>query len=435
MQFYSTNNPALRLSLREAVMAGLAVDGGLYMPTSLPTLPQSAIQQLSHLSTPEVAQLVLQPFIGDEVPTTVLQRICSEAFNFPIPLVKLTEDIGVLELWHGPTLAFKDVGARFMAQVMGYFAEQSQRVLTVLVATSGDTGSAVAHGFYRVPGIRVVILYPRGRVSHVQEQQLTTLGDNVSALSVAGSFDDCQKLVKQAFVDADLKQHLQLTSANSINIARLLPQMLYYWLAYQQVVSFGLPIVFSVPSGNFGNLTAGLMAKRMGLSAQFIAATNSNDVVPDYLHTGTFVPRESLTTISNAMDVGNPSNFVRLLELYQHEVTTMRRDMVGYRTTDDETRQIIAQIYQNHQYLFDPHGAVGYHALQQYRATKPTAHYGIVLATAHPAKFAEVIEPVIHAAVPLLERLAQCLHLPNLSSPLDNDFAQLKEYLLNSATT
>ena len=346
MQFYSTRNPALRVSLREAVMSGLAADGGLYLPISLPAVPQSTIQRLAHFTPPEVAQLILRPFIGDELPDTVLQRISNEAFDFPVPLVKLTDNIGVLELWHGPTLAFKDVGARFMARLMGYFAEQFQQTLTVLVATSGDTGSAVAHGFYRVPGIRVVILYPRGRVSHVQEQQLTTLGDNVSALSVAGSFDDCQALVKQAFVDADLKQRVQLTSANSINVARLLPQMLYYWLAYQQAAAVGQPIIFSVPSGNFGNLTAGLMAKRMGLPVdQFIAATNSNDVVPNYLRTGTFVPRPSLTTISNAMDVGNPSNFVRLLDLYQHEVSAMRQDVVGFHTTDDETRQVIAQVW------------------------------------------------------------------------------------------
>lgn len=430
MQYFSTNNPTLRISLREAVMTGLAADGGLYMPTSLPVLPQSVIQQLSHLSTPETAQLILQPFIGDEVPDTILQRIVTEAFNFPVPLVKLEPTVGVLELWHGPTLAFKDVGARFMARLMGYFAEQTQQELTVLVATSGDTGSAVAYGFYRVPGIRVVILYPQGRVSHVQEQQLTTLGENISAIAVTGSFDDCQKLVKQAFVDTDLKQQLQLTSANSISIARLLPQMLYYWLAYQQTPS-DQSIVFSVPSGNFGNLTAGLMAKRMGLPVDhFISATNSNDVVPDYLRTGTFTPRPSVTTISNAMDVGNPSNFSRMLALYQKSVAAMRQDVVGYRTTDDETRQVIAKIYRDHQYLFDPHGAVGYHALQQYRTTKPAPHYGIVLATAHPAKFGDVIEPVIHAPVTLPEQLEQCLHLPNQASRLDNDYTQLKQYLL-----
>lgn len=435
MQFYSTHNPALRLSLREAVMTGLAPDGGLYMPDHFPVLPPSTMQHLSHLSTTEIAYQVLQPFIGDEVPDTVLQRIITEAFNFSIPLVKLEPDVGVLELWHGPTLAFKDVGARFMARLMGYFAEQAQQTLTVLVATSGDTGSAVAHGFYQVPNIRVVILYPHGRVSHVQEQQLTTLGDNISALSVQGSFDDCQRLVKQAFVDTDLKQHVQLTSANSINIARLLPQMLYYWLAYQQA-SENQPIIFSVPSGNFGNLTAGLMAKRMGLPvARFIAATNSNDVVPNYLQTGTFTSRPSVATISNAMDVGNPSNFVRLLELYHQAVKAIRQDVVGYRTTEDETRQVIAQIYHDHQYLFDPHSAVGYHALQQYRATKPAPHYGIVLATAHPAKFSEAIEPVIHAPVILPERLEQCLHLHNQASTLDNDFTQLKQYLLSFTTT
>ncbi len=418
---------------RTAVMYGLAPDGGLYWPMHWPKLQDAWLAQLPNLTPLEIALALAKLLLADELPAAVLERIVSDTFTFPLPVHQLNETTGILELFHGPTLAFKDVGARFMARLMGYYVEQEQRPLTVLVATSGDTGSAVAHGFWRVPGIRVFILYPAGRISRRQEQQLATLGDNITALAVAGSFDDCQQLTKQALVDPLLRQQLWLTSANSINIARLLPQGWYYFIGFSQLPEAARRsgVVVSVPSGNFGNLTAGVIAQRLGLPiAHWIAATNANKVVAEYLSTGQFNPRSSVATLSNAMDVGNPSNFVRLLELFNHSLPELRQALTVTTTSDADTQTIIKQVWQRYHYLFDPHTAVAFHGLEQYRQQQPS-DYGLCLATAHPAKFVETVAPLVgDNNVPLPAALAACLERPNLAVSLPNDYAALREIIL-----
>ncbi len=365
------------------------------------------------------------------MPEEILWQVVSEAINFPVKLVSLSPALHVLELFHGPTLAFKDFGARFMARLMGYFVRGETRPLTVLVATSGDTGSAVAHGFLGVSGIRVVILYPSKRISEAQEKQFTTLGENITALEVSGTFDDCQRLVKQAFSDAELNKRAFLTSANSINVGRLLPQMFYHVAAYRQLPVASIPLIVSVPSGNFGNLTAGIFAKRIGLPvARFVASTNANDVVPEYLRTGEFHPRPAKPTYSNAMDVGSPNNFPRLLDLCRNRLEYVQREIWGHGATDEETLSAMKSVHERFGYIADPHTAVGVLGWEAYRREHAEPAQGLVLATAHPAKFADVVTRAIGTAPPLPDRLAAYLQRPKLSQPISSHYDDFKQFLL-----
>ncbi len=431
-RFISTSGEAPAASLAEAVRRGLAPDGGLYFPRELPPLPPSFLARLSRMDLAESASRVAEHLLGADLDPAALRAIVRDALDFPIPLVRLTDRIRVLELFRGPTMAFKDVGARFLARLMPR-TRTSDRTLTILVATSGDTGGAVAQAFFGVDGTRVAILYPRGQVSPLQERQFTTLGGNVRAFAVDGTFDDCQRLVKEAFVDDELQARLALTSANSINIGRLLPQVFYYFHAVAQLDEDERrrPLLFSTPSGNFGNLAAGLIAKRLGLACRFIAATNINDVVPEYLMTGAYAPRPSLRTISNAMDVGDPSNFARILHLYAGDLGALRSDLSGRRYDDATTRCAIADVEREHGYLMDPHTAVGYLALRDALAGEDESTLGVVLSTAHPAKFGEVVEPVIGREIGLPPQLAERLDAPVLSEPLASDVAELKQRLLD----
>ena len=431
MRYRSTGGKAPLTSLRGAVLRGLAPDGGLYMPVEIARHPPEELEEFRRLPFTEVCYRVVRPFAGAELPGEVLWQIVSEAINFPVKLVSLSPGLHILELFHGPTLAFKDFGARFMARLMGYFVRGETRPLTVLVATSGDTGSAVAHGFLGLPGIRVVILYPSGRISEAQEKQFTTLGENITALEVAGTFDDCQRLVKQAFSDPGLNQRAFLTSANSINIARLLPQMFYHVAAYRQLPVASVPLIVSVPSGNLGNLTAGIFAKRIGLPvAKFVASTNVNDMVPEYLRTGEFHPRAAKATYSNAMDVGNPNNFPRLLDLCRNRLENVRKEIWGHAATDEETLAAMKMIHDRFGYVSDPHTAVGVLGWEAYRREHPEPAQGLVLATAHPAKFADVITKAIGAAPPLPDRLAAYLQRDKLSLPISNSYDDFKQFLL-----
>lgn len=372
---------------------------------------------------------MIRPFVGNTIPADALQQIVRETIDFPIPLEKINDSIYSLELFHGPTLAFKDIGARFMSRCLGYFARGESRRITVLVATSGDTGGAVASGFHNVEGVDVVILYPSGKVSSVQEKQLTTFGDNIHALEVQGNFDDCQKMVKQAFTDRELTAKIFLTSANSINVARWLPQQFYYFFALQQW-AFDEPPVFSVPSGNFGNICAGLMAWTAGLPVkQFIAACNANDIVYQFMQTGKYNPKQAVPTISNAMDVGNPSNFIRILEIFHQQSIDLKSMLSAYSTNDQRTRELILQVYKEYNYLLDPHGAVGYDALQRYQQAHP-AEKGIVLETAHPIKFLDVVEPVIGETIPVPAAIADTLKKEKAATLITNEYAALKNYLL-----
>lgn len=401
------------------------------MPKDLPRLPGDFFRTLEGRNLQDISFAVARALLKDDVPEDILRRIVEEAINFDAPLVRLDDETYVLELFHGPTLAFKDFGARFMARLMGYFVQGADRELTILVATSGDTGSAVAHGFLNVSGIRVFILYPSGGVSPTQEKMLTTLGGNITALEIQGTFDDCQKLVKQAFVDQELREKLFMSSANSINIARLIPQSFYYFYAYGQLADISKPVVISVPSGNFGHLTAGLMAKRMGLPVtKFIAACNANDVVADYLRTGQYKPRQSQKTLSNAMDVGAPSNFARMLELYGHDVEKMRADVWSIGCTDAQTREMIKEVYEKCNYILDPHGAVGYWGLKQYRAANAEQCAGIFFETAHPAKFPETVEEVLGVKVDVPERMRDYISKEKQAVLLPNDFVNFKAFLL-----
>jgi threonine synthase len=433
MKYRSTLHRSPEVSLHDAVLHGSAPDGGLYMPVEIPLLERTYLERLPSLTFHEIAQDVGELFCGDEVPAQVLMNIVTDAFNFPVPLITLDERLHILELFHGPTLAFKDFGARFMARLMGYFVAESGKELTVIVATSGDTGSAVAQAFFGVSGIRVVILYPAGRVSDAQEKQLTTLGENITALEVSGSFDDCQHLAKQALVDPILAEKVTVTSANSINIARLIPQSFYYFAAVAQLDSPDSLPVFSVPSGNFGNLTGGLLAKRIGLGvAQFIAATNANDVVPEFLRSGKLIPRASQHTISNAMDVGNPSNFARIVDLYGNDLQAIRRDIWGCSFSDEETLHAMHDVEDRHGYVLDPHTAVGVLGWESYAKQNRNPAQGIVLATAHPAKFAETVARAVGVRPEMPERLAAFLDRPKKSIRFPNLFPELQEFLLST---
>ena len=400
------------------------------MPVEIARRSPLELEEFRRLPFTEVCFRVVRPFAGPELPEEVLWQVVSEAINFPVKLVSLSPGLHILELFHGPTLAFKDFGARFMARLMGYFVRDETRPLTVLVATSGDTGSAVAHGFLGVPGIRVVILYPSKRISEAQEKQFTTLGENITALEVAGTFDDCQRLVKQAFSDAELNTRAFLTSANSINIGRLLPQMFYHVAAYRQLPVASVPLIVSVPSGNFGNLTAGIFAKRIGLPvARFVASTNANDVVPDYLRTGEFHSRPASRTFSNAMDVGNPNNFPRLLDLCRNRLEYVQREIWGHSATDEDTLSAMKSIHQRFHYLADPHTAVGVLGWEAYRREHPEPTQGLVLATAHPAKFADIVTRAIGEAPALPDRLAAYLQRPKLSRPISGSYDDFKQFL------
>ena len=401
------------------------------MPAEIARHSAEELEEFRSLPFTEVCFRVVRPFAMPDVPEEILWQIVSEAINFPVKLISLSPGLHILELFHGPTLAFKDFGARFMARLMGYFVRGESRALTVLVATSGDTGSAVAHGFLGVPGIRVVILYPSKRISEAQEKQFTTLGENIIALEVAGTFDDCQRLVKQAFADEALNKRAFLTSANSINVGRLLPQMFYHVAAYRQLPVASTPLVVAVPSGNFGNLTAGIFAKRIGLPvAKFIAATNANDVVPQYLRSGEFCPRAAQATYSNAMDVGNPNNFPRLLDLCRGKLENVRREIWGHGATDEETLLEMKSVWERYRYIADPHTAVGLLAWEAYKREHTEPAQGLVLATAHASKFADIVVKAIGSAPPLPGRLAAHLDKPKLSVPISSAYDDFKQFLL-----
>ncbi|MGL5937138.1 MAG: threonine synthase [Phocaeicola sp.] len=431
MIYYSTNQKAPHASLSEAVIKGLADDKGLYMPKAIKSLPASFFETIEERSFQEIAYTVADAFFGEDVPADVLKEIVYDTLNFDTPVVPVQGNIYSLELFHGPTLAFKDVGGRFMARLLGYFIrEAGQEKVNVLVATSGDTGSAVANGFLGVPGIHVYVLYPKGKVSEIQEKQFTTLGQNITALEVDGTFDDCQALVKNAFMDEELKAHMQLTSANSINVARFLPQAFYYFYAYAQLKKQGKAdnLVVCVPSGNFGNLTAGLIGKQMGLPIKrFIAANNLNDIVCNYLQTGNYNPRPSVSTIANAMDVGDPSNFARILDLYKHSHTAIYSEIDGVSYNDEQIKETVKQTYQESGYLLDPHGACGYRALQEGLRSDEV---GLFFETAHPAKFLETVEAIIGEPVAIPAKLQAFMAGTKQSLPMSKEFASFKAYLL-----
>lgn len=419
------------MSLEEAIFKGLPDDNGLFMPAVITELPQEFIANLEDYSFQSIAFEVSRHILRGAIPDADLKSLIEEAINFPAPVVKLDDDTHILELFHGPSMAFKDFGARFMARLMSYFNKGNDKELVILVATSGDTGGAVAAGFYKTPGIKVVILYPSGKVSMIQEKQLTTLGENVVALEVNGTFDDCQALVKQAFLDTELASQIRLSSANSINIARLIPQSFYYFEAFKQVNTHGKPLVFAVPSGNFGNLTAGLFAKRMGLPIhKFIAATNANAIVPQYLQSGKYEPQPSVRTLSNAMDVGNPSNFARMLDLFGSTWNKMAEDIRGYAFDDTTTKTAMVEVFKNHDYILDPHGAVGYLALKEYQ--KETNTVGIILETAHPAKFLDDVEDILDRKIDIPHQLLSLIGEEKYAINMNPVFPLFKEWLLKN---
>ena len=429
MKYYSLNNIAPKVNFKQAVIKGIAPDKGLYFPESFTPLPALFFREIESLSYEEIAFQAMLQFVRPSLPVGRLKKIIAETLRFNFPVVELDSNLAVLELFHGPTMAFKDVGARFMAQSLEYFRRRNSKFLTVLVATSGDTGGAVASGFLGVRGIKVVILYPGGKISDIQERQLTTLGQNISALKVDGTFDDCQDMVKKAFLDRELQKRRPLTSANSINVARWLPQMFYYLFAYRQLKSKTDKLVFSVPSGNFGNLCAGIVAKKLGLPCEaFIAATNINDTVPKYLETGNYEPKPSFATISNAMDVGNPSNFVRIEKLYNGNLAHLKDDIQAYSFTDEETRSGIREIYNQYGYIADPHGAVGYLGLKKYLEKHPD-YYGLFLETAHPAKFRETVSEALDKNIALPPQLSN-LSGKEVSFTEIADYQDLKSFLL-----
>lgn len=435
MNYISTKGAANPVSFRVAVLKGLADDGGLYVPETMPVLPDVFWKGIKEMALPEIGFEITRYF-WEEPEEMELKALLDEALNFKVPLVRLHDRVYVLELFHGPTLAFKDFGARFMARVFPLLKKNQQQDIVILAATSGDTGSAVAQGFLGIEGIKVCLLYPGGKVSRIQEQQLTTAGHNVTALEVDGTFDDCQNLVKRAFSDRDLSKNLVLSSANSINIARLIPQTFYYAYAASRLEEKAEP-VFSVPSGNFGNLTAGLWAQAMGMPSNgFIAATNVNDIVPEYLQTGKFHPRSSIQTISNAMDVGNPSNFDRIMHLFGHSLDEVKRHLRGVSFTDAQTKKAIREVYDATGYVMDPHTAIGYLGVSNCRNTGNIPFNGngdtpyVILSTAHPAKFAEEIEEVLQREISIPQRLQECLDKEKRSTPMPADYRALKTYLI-----
>ena len=430
MRYYSLNHNSKHSSFADAVIKGLAPDRGLYFPERIPILPKNFFENIEDMSIPEIALKVIKPYIGNEINNNKLLEIVKETLDFEFPLVKINDNISALELFQGPTLAFKDVGARFMARSIGHLNKESKEKITVLVATSGDTGGAVANGFLGVEGVNVVILYPRGKVSEIQEKQLTTLGQNITALEVDGVFDDCQEMVKNAFLDSGLSS-VQLTSANSINVARWLPQMFYYFIAYRALKQKNKKLVFSVPSGNFGNICAGLMGQQMGLPINhFIACTNLNDSVPRYLKTGNFEPLPTKQTISNAMDVGNPSNFIRIQTIFNNDIVKMKKTFSGFSYTDNETKKALKEIYAKSKYVADPHGAVGYLGLKKFLSREKKDFYGVFLETAHPVKFIDTVEKTLKLKLPIPERLKETLSKKKVSIPI-KDYSELRSYLLD----
>jgi threonine synthase len=429
MNYYNINNPLEKVSLKNAVLKSVSKVSDLYMPEYIPVLPSEFFDRLNKMSLQEIGFEVSKALLGQDIPESALESIVDEALTFEIPLLKLEENLHVLELFHGPSLAFKDVGARFMAGLFEYYLQTENQEITVLVATSGDTGSAVANAFYNKKGIKVLILYPSGRVSIIQEKQLTTMGGNITAFEVDGDFDDCQQLVRQAFADAELNNRLNLTSANSINFARLFPQSFYYFYALAQLTGIEKPVVVSVPSGNFGNLTAGLIAKKMGLPVHnFIAATNVNRAVPSYLVTGRFEPQPTIHTITNAMDVGNPGNFPRILELYNNRYNDIKDTIKGYWFTDKQTCKAMYDLQNKYAYQADPHGAVAYLGLIKYMTKNDCS--GIFLETAHPAKFPVEIEMAINKKVQIPDALKNLLALENKSVKIPNYFIYFKSHLM-----
>ena len=429
MKYYSLNNKEHHSNFENAVVRGLAPDKGLYFPERIPRLSTEFISNLMKLDPAEIGKHVISPFVGNEIPETELQKILEETLSFDFPVKAIEPDVSVLELFHGPTLAFKDVGARFMAGSLGYFIQKGNLgKVTVLVATSGDTGGAVANGFLGVDGIDVVILYPKGKVSDIQEKQLTTLGQNIQAIEVDGTFDDCQGMVKKGFLDNEITNRRQLTSANSINLARWLPQMFYYFLAYRQLETNN-KIAFSVPSGNFGNICAGLLAKKMGLPIDtFVAANNANDTITRFMESQNYQAKQSVQTISNAMDVGDPSNFVRILELFGNHFEDLKQHLMAMSYTDSETNKAIRLVYEEHNYLMDPHGAVGYLGLKDFLNINPE-YSGVFLETAHPVKFQETVEKASGAKVVMPDSIAGILDKKKKSFQLST-YAVLKEFLL-----
>jgi threonine synthase len=431
MNFYSLNKIAPNVTFKDAVIKGLAPDKGLYFPEKITPLSKDFFDHIEDFSNAEIAFEVIKQFVADEIPENELKEIISATLNFDFPIVAIEENIAALELFHGPTMAFKDVGARFMARCLGYFnKEEKTNKVTVLVATSGDTGGAVASGFLGVEGVDVVILYPSGKVSDVQEKQLTTLGQNITALEVHGTFDDCQAMVKTAFLDEELIANKNLTSANSINVARWLPQMFYFFFAYKQLKNKQKDFIFSVPSGNFGNICAGLMAHKLGLPVkQFIAATNINDIVPDYLETGIYTSKPSKQTISNAMDVGDPSNFVRILEIFNNDDVKLKKVLSSYSFTDKETRQAMKELNEKFNYIADPHGAVGYLGLK--KRGMDENEFGIFLETAHPVKFLNVVEPIINETLELPKQIKEVIDKEKVSINI-SFYEELKQFLVNA---
>ncbi|WP_025765158.1 threonine synthase [Dyadobacter tibetensis] len=432
MQFYSTKTASHKVNLEEAIFRSLPPDNGLYMPEHIPTLSPDFLSDIHNKSFQEIAIEITHTLLSDDLSREEVEHIIGLAYDFDAPAKQITEDTYVLELFHGPSMAFKDFGARFMAALMSHFLARSEKDLKILVATSGDTGGAVAQGFFDVPGISVTILYPSGKVSDIQEKQLTTLGRNVRALEVEGTFDDCQKLVKDAFLDTELNTKFNLASANSINIARLIPQSFYYFAAYAQLKQMGKPIVFSVPSGNFGNLSAGLLAFRMGLPvAHFVASTNINNSVPRYLESGVYNPLPSVETISNAMDVGNPSNFVRLIRFFGDDHLSTKEKISGYYFNDVETSEAMRILDQKANYVACPHTAVAYLGLETYRKESESEFIGVFLSTAHPAKFIDLVEKTLGKPIDVPERLKNLLSLPKRSTKITSDFSQFKTLLIS----
>lgn len=425
MNYYSLHHKAPKTSFAEAVVNGIAPDRGLYFPESISPISKELIDNITAYSNEEIAYEAIKQFVGDEIPEDTLKEIIQETIGFDFPVEQVNENISTLELFHGPTMAFKDVGAKFMAKCLEYFNRDSEEEVTVLVATSGDTGGAVANGFLNAKGVKVVILYPSGKVSEIQEKQLTTLGNNITALEVDGVFDDCQDMVKTAFLDDEI--NIRLTSANSINVARWLPQMFYFFFAYKQVAHLNKEMVFSVPSGNFGNICAGIVAQKLGLPIKhFVASTNVNDTVPNYLKNGNYVPKASQATISNAMDVGNPSNFIRIQELFDNDLEMIKKHFSSYSFSDDSTRETMKRVYSETSYVADPHGAVGYLGLKEYGLS--VNELGIFLETAHPVKFLDVVEETLNVKVEIPSRIQKVIDKEKVATQISS-YDELKSFL------
>lgn len=429
MNFYSLNNSDLQASFKEAVVAGIAPDKGLYFPEKIEPLPKEFFDNITSFSNHEIAFKAIHQFVKNDIPDTILKKIIEDVLDFEFPVVEIAENVATLELFHGPTMAFKDVGARFMANCLGYFSTDKDSNVTVLVATSGDTGGAVANGFLGVEGVNVVILYPAGKVSDIQEKQLTTLGQNIVAMEVEGTFDDCQRMVKTAFLDTGITNHKKLTSANSINIARWLPQLFYFLFAYKQAKSKGKEIVFSVPSGNFGNICAGMVAQKLGMPVKhFVASTNINDVVPKFMENGVYRPIPSKATISNAMDVGDPSNFIRIRHLYQDDFEGLKEYLSSYSFSDETTRVAMKKVHNESGYVLDPHGAVGYLGLKEYQKSNPDT-YGIFLETAHPVKFLDIVQETLEISPEIPPQIQKVMGGEKKSIKIST-YEELKTYLL-----